>query len=149
LFDVVVRLNDVRAMPVRAHPTDAGADLFSMENVDIYAGETKLIDTGVCIKIPTGYVGLVYNRSSQGKIHVVIPHSVGVIDSDYRGVIKVLLMNQGEDPYKIARFDTRIAQLVITPILLPNFIGWADTGKWEDTERGVGGYGSTNNKGSK
>ena len=149
MFDILVRLNDVRAMPVRAHPTDAGADLFSMDSLDIYSGETKLIDTGVSVRIPTGYVGLIYNRSSQGKIHVVIPHSVGVIDSDYRGVIKVLLMNQGEDPYKITRFDTRIAQLVITPILLPEFKGWADTGKWDDTERGVGGYGSTNNKGNK
>jgi dUTP pyrophosphatase len=136
-------------MPVRAHPTDAGADLFSMENLDIYPGETKMIDTGVCIKIPAGYVGLVYNRSSQGKIHVVIPHSVGVIDSDYRGVIKIILMNQGEDPYKITRFDTRIAQLVIAPILLPVFKGWADNGKWEDTERGANGFGSTNNKGNK
>ena len=72
MVDVVVRLSDGRAMPVRAHPTDAGADLFSMHNLDIYVGETKLIDTGVCLKIPAGYVGLVYNRSSQGKIHVVI-----------------------------------------------------------------------------
>ena len=53
MFDVLVRLNDVRAMPVRAHPTDAGADLFSMDSLDIYSGETKLVDTGVgmCISV--------------------------------------------------------------------------------------------------
>ena len=149
LVDVLVRLSDVRAMPVRAHATDAGADLFSMNTLDIYPGETALIDTGVCVKIPVGYVGLVYNRSSQGKKHIVIPHSVGVIDSDYRGIIKVLLTNQGEDPYNITRLDTRIAQLVITPILLPVFKGWANTEKWDDTERSAGGFGSTNNKGNK
>lgn len=149
MVDVVIRLSDVRAMPVRAHPTDAGADLFSMVSLEIYPGETALVDTGVCLKIPPGYVGLVYNRSSQGKLHIVIPHSVGVIDSDYRGMIKILLMNQGEDPYKITRFDTKIAQLVITPILIPEFKGWANTDIWDDTERGTGGFGSTNKKGNK
>ena len=142
---IVTKLDDARAEPKRAHPTDAGADLFSSTEVHIYPGETKLVDTGVAVKIPIGHVGLIYNRSSQGKIHVIIPHSVGVIDADYRGNIKVLLQNNGEDPYFIYRYSTRIAQLVVAPIVLVEFKGWdATTEPWEDTIRGTGGFGSTN-----
>ena len=146
---VLIKLEDTRAKPLRAHATDAGADLFSNAEVAMYPGETKMIDTGVAIKIPVGYVGLVYNRSSQGKINVTIPHSVGVIDADYRGNIKVLLTNNGEDPYFISRFSTRVAQLVISPVVLVEFRSWdATTEAWDDTDRGTGGFGSTN-KGNK
>ncbi len=124
-------------LPQRANPTDAGADLRSAEAVEIYPGEQKLVDCGVAVKIPKGYAGFVFNRSSQGKRGITIPHSVGVIDSDYRGNIKVILRNLSEDPYKIEVGD-RIAQLVIMPILLCNFV---DT--WNDTARGTGGFGST------
>lgn len=124
-------------LPQRANPTDAGADLKSAETVEIYPGEQKLVDCGVAVKIPKSYAGFVFNRSSQGKRGITIPHSVGVIDSDYRGNIKVILRNLSEDPYKIEVGD-RIAQLVIMPILLCNFV---DT--WNDTARGTGGFGST------
>jgi dUTP pyrophosphatase len=124
-------------LPRRANPTDAGADLMSTEDLEIYPEEQKLVDTGVAVKIPQGYAGFVFNRSSQGKKGITIPHSVGVIDSDYRGNIKVILKNIGEDPYKIQRGD-RIAQLVIVPVLLVDFV---DT--WNDTQRGTGGFGST------
>lgn len=142
-MNILVKTDDVRAMPFRAHPTDAGADLFSNQEIQLYPGETKLIDTGIAVKIPTGYVGLVFNRSSQGKIHVSIPHAVGVIDADYRGNIKVLLQNNGEDPYFISRYTTRIAQLVIAPVMLAEFQNWNATEPWEDTNRGTGGFGST------
>lgn len=124
-------------LPQRANPTDAGADLKSAETVEIYPGEQKLVDCGVAVKIPKSYAGFVFNRSSQGKRGITIPHSVGVIDSDYRGNIKVILRNLSEDPYKIEKGD-RIAQLVIMPILLCDFV---DT--WNDTARGTGGFGST------
>lgn len=125
-------------LPQRAHATDAGADLRSCEDIIIYPGETKMVDCGVSVKIPSGYAGFVYNRSSQGKLGITIPHSVGVIDSDYRGNIKVLLHNGGDDPYTIKAYDTRIAQLVITPVILCTF-----KDIWNDTARGEGGYGST------
>ena len=103
-----------------------------------------MVDTGFAIKIPQGYVGLVYNRSSQGKRGVVIPHSVGVIDADYRGNVKVLLTNNGTDPYNIVEYDTRIAQLVVQPVELVKFTHWSDLdGDWVDTIRGTGGFGST------
>ena len=140
---ILVKTDDVRAMPFRAHPSDAGADLFSNQEIQLYPGETKLVDTGIAVKIPEGYVGLVFNRSSQGKIHVSIPHAVGVIDADYRGNIKVLLQNNGEDPYFISRYTTRIAQLVIAPVMLAEFQSWNATEPWDDTSRGAGGFGST------
>ena len=130
-------VEDKAFLPVRANPTDAGADLKSTETCEIYPGDQKMIDTGVAVKIPEGYAGFVFNRSSQGKKGISIPHSVGIIDSDYRGIIKVILKNLGEDPYKIERGD-RIAQLVIVPIVLCDF-----EDIWNDTERGIGGFGST------
>ena len=131
------RVDDPAFLPCRAHPTDAGADLRSTEALEIYPGEQKLVDTGVAVKIPEGYGGFVFNRSSQGKKGISIPHSVGVIDSDYRGNIKVILKNNGEDPYKIAVGD-RVAQLVVMPVLLCGFVDM-----WNDTTRGTGGFGST------
>lgn len=128
---------DPQFLPKRANPTDAGADLMSTESCEIYPGEQKLVDTGVAVKIPQGYAGFVFNRSSQGKKGITIPHSVGVIDSDYRGNIKVILKNLSEDPYKIEVGD-RIAQLVIVPVVLADF-----KDIWNDTARGTGGFGST------
>jgi dUTP pyrophosphatase len=130
-------------LPQRQHHYDAGADLFAWmpeelnQEIEIYPGDQKLIDTGIAVKIPHGFVGLVYNRSSQGKKGIQIPHSVGVIDAEYRGNIKVLLKNIGEDPYKIQCND-RIAQLVVQRVELCSFV---DT--WNDTHRGTGGFGST------
>ena len=124
-------------LPHRAHPSDAGADLFAFESYEIYPGEQKLVDTGVAVKIPRGSAGFIFNRSSQGKKGITIPHSVGVIDSDYRGNLKVLLKNISEDPYLIQEGD-RIAQLVIQPVQLVDFVD-----SWNDTKRGTGGFGST------
>lgn len=124
-------------LPQRAHPTDAGADLRSTETCEISPGEQKLIDTGVAVKIPEGYAGFVFNRSSQGKKGITIPHSVGVIDSDYRGNIKVILKNTSQDAYKIDVGD-KIAQLVVMPVLLCGFVD-----AWNDTKRGTNGFGST------
>jgi dUTP pyrophosphatase len=136
-FVIECRVDDAAYLPSRAHPSDAGADLKSTETLEIYPGEQKLVDTGVAVKIPEGYGGFVFNRSSQGKKGITIPHSVGVIDSDYRGNIKVILKNISEDVYKIEVGD-RIAQLVVMPVLLCGFVD-----AWNDTERGAQGFGST------
>lgn len=129
---------DPTFLPKRTHPTDAGADLVSAEDVTIYPGEQKMVDTGVAVKIPKGWAGFLMNRSSQGKRGVTIPHSVGVIDSDYRGNIKVILRNDGDEPYIIKQRDTRIAQLLLVPVMLATYVDC-----WNDTERGTGGFGST------
>lgn len=135
---VECRTNDPKFLPRRQHDTDAGADLVSSESLDLYPGEQKMIDCGIAVKIPVGYGGFVFNRSSQGKLGISIPHSVGVIDSDYRGNIKLVLKNNSEQPYKIVAGETRIAQLVIMPVLLVQFVD-----SWNDTQRGTGGFGST------
>lgn len=139
---VMIKSSSPKLQPDRAHITDAGADLRSTTDVEIYPGELKMVDTGVSVAIPVGYVGLVFNRSSQGKIEVQLANAVGVIDSAYRGNIKVLLKNNGEDRYIIKAEDTRIAQLVITPIVLAYFEEYSGD-NWENTSRGTGGFGST------
>jgi dUTP pyrophosphatase len=136
-FTIDCQVKPGAQLPKRAHYSDAGADLFSYEDLEIYPNEQKLVDTGIAVKIPQGYAGFVYNRSSQGKKGITIPHSVGVIDSGYRDTIKVLLKNIGDDPYKIAAGD-RIAQLVIQKVEL---VGFKDI--WNDSSRGTGGFGST------
>ena len=127
----------------RAHPTDAGADLRSKESHQLWSGMQHLFDTGVAVQIPKGYVGLVFNRSSQGKIGIVIANGTGVIDSDYRGTIKVLLKNTGTTNYNVTALDTRIAQLVIVPIVIADFVEHLDNSDWNGTTRGEGGFGST------
>ncbi len=142
---MLIKLDNDLCMPKRAHPTDAGMDLVSSVYETILPGEQKMVDTGVSVAIPPGFVGLLLNRSSQGKIGIQLANSVGVIDPDYRGNIKVLLKNNGSDPYHISQYKTRVAQLVIVPIWAPNLEIWDSTDEfWETmTERGTGGFGST------
>ena len=134
---VECRVDNAAYLPKRANPTDAGADLRSTEAFELFPNEAKLVDTGVAVKIPEGFGGFVFNRSGQGKKQIILLNSVGVIDSDYRGNIKILLKNISDNKYKIEVGD-RIAQLVIMPVILCDFVD-----SWNDTERGTGGFGST------
>jgi dUTP pyrophosphatase len=134
---VECRVDNAAYLPKRANATDAGADLRSTEKCEIYPGETKLLDSGVGIKIPQGYGGFVFNRSGQGSKGIIVLNGVGVIDSDYRGNIKIALKNISENKY-IVEVGDRIAQLVIMPVILCDFVD-----SWNDTERGTGGFGST------
>ena len=143
MFEVKIKTQHEDAWPIRAHASDAGADLRSMEDVIIYPGEAKLINTGVAVKIPLGFVGMIFNRSSQGKRNIQIANGTGIIDADYRGNIYVLLRNNGNMEYVINSLDTRIAQLVIVPIMLPEFVEHLESELWDDTARGTGGFGST------
>lgn len=139
-----VKLVDPRCMPQRAHITDAGADLISAIDATIYPNEMHTIDTGVSVKVPVGHVGLVYSRSGQGKLRIHLANSVGVIDEAYRGNIKVMIVNEGDNPYIIKAFETKVAQLVITPIMLPVFRESTETEEeWKNTIRGTNGFGST------
>lgn len=125
--------------PYRANPTDAGADLVAKENTWLYNGERKLVKTGVAVEIPKGYVGLLIPRSSLSKLGITMTNSIGVIDSDYRGELMASLMYHGEHCYEIQQ-GQRIVQLVIVPILLPEF---NIVNKLDTTARGEGGFGST------
>jgi dUTP pyrophosphatase len=138
-----VKLTNPESMPIRAHPTDAGADLRATTSYSIYPNEQKTIGTGVAVKIPEGYVGLVFSRSSMGKVAVTLANSVGVIDADYRGEIKVMIKNYGEDIFRVEVGD-RIAQLVICPIVTPEFVAFTGEDEaWSKTSRGLGGFGSS------
>lgn len=111
------------------------------EPITIKAGEHKIIPTGISIALPSNqYVALVYVRSSLGfKKGVTLSNSVGVIDSDYRGEIKVSLANLSSNDFVVAPGD-RVAQLVITPVCIPE-IEVVD--ELSETDRGEGGFGST------
>jgi dUTP pyrophosphatase len=136
-----VKLTSLECMPVRAHATDAGADLIAVTDVTLIRGVRTLVGTGVHIAIPAGYVGLLIPRSSLSKKDIIMTNSVGVIDSDYRGEIMMSLMYIGAlQDYHIVCSGTRIAQLVIVPILLTSFENVKELG---DTERASGGFGST------
>jgi len=140
--EVEVKLDYPECLPQRAHASDAGADLVSTISADLVPISTLMYDTGVAIKIPVGHVGLVFSRSSMGKVRVTLANGTGVIDSDYRGNIKVILANDGTTVFKVEAFKTKIAQLVIVPIMLAKFIPFEQT--WDDTVRSTRGFGSTN-----
>ncbi len=142
-MELLTKLTIPECMPTRVNPFDAGLDLRSSIEYTLTPGETKLIDCGVAFKIPPSHVGLVFVRSGVGKYNVSPTNCVGVIDTDYRGNIMVSLCNYSEVDYKINQFD-RIAQLVILPIALPTLTvqDWAPE-VWNDTTRGINGFGST------
>lgn len=129
--------------PQRATTGSAGMDLSACIEEDIILSPRQLvrIPTGIAIALPgPEYVALVYARSGLGIKHgIVLSNGVGVIDSDYRGEIQVGLTNLSEKPYTIHTGD-RIAQLVVTPVVLPQ-LEWVE--ELDDTERGTGGFGST------
>lgn len=141
------KLENPACMPVRANPTDAGLDLRSKNTVTLQMGRRTLVGTGVSVKIPRGYVGLLFPRSSLSKQGITMTNSVGVIDSDYRGEILASLQFNGV-PGNCNELEIpageRIVQLVVVPILLvvPDVMDWNDD-LWFDTERGAGGFGST------
>ena len=103
-------------------------------------GETAWISTGIALEVPKGCAGLIYARSSLGTKRGLAPaNKVGVIDSDYRGEIRVVLLNHGKEIQRIEHGE-RIAQLVITPVLTPAYV---EVEELDATDRGVGGFGST------
>lgn len=138
----VKKLRETAILPTYGSAEAAGADLYACleESVSIGPGETVFIPTGIAMEVPKGYAGLVYARSSLGSKRGLAPaNKVGVIDSDYRGEIRVVLHNHGKEAQTIFGGD-RIAQLLITPVLQPAFEEAEDL---TDTTRGQGGFGST------
>ena len=103
-------------------------------------GERALVPTGISIAVPPGYEAQVRPRSGLALRHgVVLPNAPGTIDSDYRGEVKVILLNAGSAPFTVRRGD-RIAQLVFAPVVIPE---WEERAGLEPTRRGAGGFGHT------
>ena len=138
----VKKLDPKAILPTYGSAEAAGADLYACldETVVIQPGETAWIPTGIALEVPKGCAGLIYARSSLGTKRGLAPaNKVGVIDSDYRGEIRVVLLNHSQQSQKVDPGE-RVAQLLITPVLTPPFL---ETEDLSDTERGVGGFGST------
>ena len=133
----VKRLNENAKLPERKHEEDAGLDLYSCEEVEILPNEIKTINTGIAIEIPKGYFGLIKDRSGLATkgLHVL----AGVIDSNYRGEVKVVLINLSKEKIKIEK-NSRIAQLIIIPYLKVNI---QEVEELSQTERGEKGFGSS------
>lgn len=128
-------------MPKRAHIGDAGADLYAAETLTLEPGQRALVGTGVALALPLGTVGLIHPRSGlAAKYGLSIVNTPGTIDAQYRGELKVCMVNTDrEAPFTIER-GMRIAQLVVQRVELVDFV---EVDELDDTERGAGGYGST------
>ena len=128
--------------PTRAHPTDAGHDLAASETTHIAPGVVTLVPTGVAVAIPEGHVGLLAARSSLAvKKAMTLANGVGVIDSDYRGEIKIPIIPL-DGCHNLIQAGQKIAQLIILPIALPTVEVVAEL---PESVRGLGGFGSTGN----
>lgn len=127
-------------LPVYATEGAAGMDVVSAENVTLEAGRRHAVATGLSVAIPDGYEIQVRPRSGLAFKHgISVPNAPGTIDSDYRGELKVILINHGENAFAIERGD-RIAQLVLAPVTQA---AWDEVDTLDDTARGEGGFGST------
>ncbi|MDO4908414.1 MAG: dUTP diphosphatase [Corynebacterium sp.] len=135
------RLDKDLPLPVRAHPGDAGVDLYAAQDATIAPGHRVLVGTGIAIALPFGTVGLIHPRSGLAlRQGLSIVNTPGTVDAQYRGEIKVCLINlDPQTPIEIHRGD-RIAQLVVQKVELPDFV---EVEELDETERGAGGYGST------
>ena len=129
-------------IPTYGTEASAGADLYAcmQDKVEVGPGQSVMIPTGIAMEIPKGYAGLVFARSSMGAKRGLAPaNKVGVIDSDYRGEIRVVLHNHSGESQSVEPGE-RVAQLLIVPVFTP---GFQEAEKLSDTSRGAGGFGST------
>ena len=137
----VLKETEDAILPTYAHFGDAGADLYANEEVDIQPNEVKIIQTGLKVEIPDGYEMQVRPRSGMSTKTPILG-ILGTIDSGYRGPLGVMLYNHGDIPYRVQKGD-RIAQAVIAPTYHGNFL---ISDSLSETERGEGGFGSTDNQ---
>ncbi|MFC0149860.1 dUTP diphosphatase [Sphingobium scionense] len=138
----LMRLPNGDGLPVPAYATAhaAGMDVVSAEEIILNPGDRHPVATGFALAIPEGYEIQVRPRSGLALKHgITLPNAPGTIDADYRGELKILLINHGADPFPIKRGD-RIAQLVVAPVQLASFV---EVDMLDDTARGQGGFGST------
>lgn len=142
----IKRLPHSDGLDLPRYATDgaAGMDVVSAEDVTLAPGARHAVATGLAMAIPPGYEIQVRPRSGLALKHgITVPNTPGTIDSDYRGELKVILINHGSEPFPIARGD-RVAQLVLAPVTQA---AWREVAELDETERGAGGFGSTGGHG--
>lgn len=138
----IKKLSDNAIIPTYGSEFAAGADLYACldATITIEPGETFMVPTGLAMELPTGYAGLIYARSGLASKKGLAPaNKVGVVDSDYRGQVMVALHNHSKSTATIEHGE-RIAQLVVTPYIMSNFVQVTEL---NETVRGEGGFGST------
>lgn len=134
------RLDGELPIPAHAHPGDGGVDLCARESVRLEAGERAVIPTGIAIAIPDGFAGLVTPRSGlAARNGISVVNGPGLVDSGYRGEIKVVLVNLSNEPFEVERGD-RIAQFVVIPVVFQELVPVEEL---PESTRGSGGFGST------
>lgn len=140
MIDVAVRrLRDDAALPRQAHAGDAGLDLASCEHVVLAPGERATVPTGLAVEIPDGYAGFVQPRSGLAARHGIgVVNSPGLIDSGYRGEIRVVLLNTDTRESFTVEPGMRIAQLVIAPVATVRLVEVAELAASSRGERGFG-----------
>lgn len=135
------RLDDGLPLPAYAHPGDAALDLFSTEDVSLGPGDRRAVGTGIAVAVPEGYAGFVQARSGRAlKQGLGVVNAPGLIDSGYRGEIKVILINLDPDEKIEIERGEKIAQLVIQTVASVELVEVDDL---PPSERGMGGFGST------
>jgi dUTP pyrophosphatase len=137
-----LRLPHGAGLPLPAYASDgaAGMDVVAAEDVTLAPGGRHAVATGFALAIPSGYEVQVRPRSGLALKHgISLPNTPGTIDSDYRGELKIIMINLGAEPFAIARGD-RVAQLVVAPVQPARFI---EVDTLDETSRGAGGFGST------
>lgn len=135
-----VKISQDAHVPQKAHPDDAGFDLYASEDVTLKPHGYGFVPTGICIELPQNTEGQVRPRSGLAAKHgVTVLNSPGTIDAGYRGEVKVILINHGEEAFEITK-GMRIAQLMVKPIFDSEFV---EVEALDDTDRGTGGFGSS------
>ena len=134
------RIDDGLPVPAHAHPGDGGIDLYARGACELGPGERVVVATGIAVAIPDGYAGFVTPRSGLAALHgISVVNGPGLVDSGYRGEIKVILVNLSSEAFVIER-GNRIAQLVVVPVAIKDF---EVVDELPATRRGSGGFGST------
>jgi len=134
----IKKLHPDAKLPTRAHADDAGLDMYSLEAITIAPGEKVALNTGIAMAIPTGYVGLMWDKGSVG-VRGGVKTLGGVVDAAYRGDVIVGLVNLSKEPYIVEK-GAKISQLLIQKVELPEV---CEVSELDDTIRGEGAFGST------
>jgi dUTP pyrophosphatase len=135
------RLRAEAVIPRRAYDGDAGLDLSACERVELGPGERAVVGTGLAVAIPEGHAGFVQPRSGLASRHgITIVNTPGLVDSGYRGELRVVLLNTDREESFVVEPGMRIAQLVVVPVAEPDPI---EVEELPATERGVRGFGSS------
>jgi dUTP pyrophosphatase len=135
------RLRDDAVLPSRAYPGDAGLDLAACQRIELGPGERALVPTGLAVAIPEGYAGFVQPRSGLASEHgISMVNSPGLIDSGYRGELRVILLNTDRAATFVVEPGMRIAQLVVLPVPEVELV---ELDALPESERGTSGFGSS------